>query len=144
MHRFLAAVTATLLASAFMGARAQAQAATGGIAVSEDQSCAQLGAKRPGSPADAAQGDHILQRLKADGLQTSVETFHMPSYSVHDVALSAAGGASFPATTFAYGGTGDVTASIVDVGTGRPNDYAGKDAKGKIVMVKRDEAYHRT
>ena len=32
----------------------------------------------------------------------------------------------------------------MDVGVGRPADYAGKDVAGKIVMVSRDEAFHRT
>ena len=32
----------------------------------------------------------------------------------------------------------------MDVGVGRPADYAGKDVAGKIVMVSRDEAFHRS
>ena len=40
----------------------------------------------------------------------------------------------FPGTeSFAYGGTGRVAAGVVDVGIGRPADYAGKDVAGKIV-----------
>ena len=35
-------------------------------------------------------------------------------------------------------------AGVVDVGVGRPADYAGKDVAGKIVMVSRDEAFHRS
>ena len=46
-------------------------------------------------------------------------------YDVHDVAISIASGSE----------SGDVTAELVDVGTGaRAEDYAGKDVKGKIVL----------
>ena len=53
-------------------------------------------------------------------------------------------GKDVPAESFAYGGTGRVRAGIVDVGVGRPADYAGKEVAGKIVMVSRDEAFHRS
>jgi len=46
-------------------------------------------------------------------------------YDIYDVAVSLA----------ANSAEGDVTAELVDVGTGaRPEDYAGKDVKGKIVL----------
>jgi len=46
-------------------------------------------------------------------------------YDVHDVAVSVVSGSEL----------GDVTADLVDVGTGaRADDYAGKDVKGKIVL----------
>jgi len=46
-------------------------------------------------------------------------------YDFRDVAVSIASGSE----------TGDVTADLVDVGYGgRPEDYAGKDVKGKIVL----------
>ncbi len=46
-------------------------------------------------------------------------------YDVHDILVSVASGSD----------SGDVTAALVDVGTGtRPEDYAGKDVSGKIVL----------
>jgi len=46
-------------------------------------------------------------------------------YDLYDVAISACSGSE----------SGDVTAEVVDVGIGaRPDDYAGKDVKGKIVL----------
>jgi hypothetical protein len=46
-------------------------------------------------------------------------------YDIHDVAISAMSGSE----------TGDVTAEVVDVGSGaRVEDYAGKDVAGKIVL----------
>ncbi len=46
-------------------------------------------------------------------------------YDIYDVAISLCAGSE----------SGDVTAEVVDVGIGaRPEDYAGKDVKGKIVL----------
>lgn len=46
-------------------------------------------------------------------------------YDIYDVAVSACSGSE----------SGDLTADLVDVGIGaRPDDYAGKDVKGKIVL----------
>src|SRR3954447_25481951 len=120
--------------------------AQAGTATDEAAICAAFGAKRPGSAADRAMADHVEQRFRAAGLQTSVEEFHMPVYQVDDVSLDVLAPTPMhvPGQTFAYGGTGTVEGEVLDVGTGRPTDYVGKDAKGKIVMVDRNEAYHRT
>lgn len=109
--------------------------------------CAAFGAKRPGTSADAATARDIEARFEAAGLETSVEEFHLPAYTAREVAIEVTGGGKarrVPGETFGYGGTGTVEADVVDVGTGRSSDYAGKDAKGKIVMVDRNEAFHRT
>ncbi len=37
-----------------------------------------------------------------------------------------------------------MAAPAVDVGVGRPGDYEGKQVAGKVVVVSRDEAFHRT
>jgi RNA polymerase primary sigma factor len=138
------ALAALIAAVAAVPAGAQVALPATGTAITENAFCAKLGPKRPGSAADAAMADHLVGRFRDAGLETSTETFHMPSFAVGGVTLEAVGGPAFPATTFAYGGTGDVTAGVVDVGTGRSSDYAGKDAKGKIVVVDRNEAFHRT
>ncbi|HEX6390584.1 MAG TPA: M28 family peptidase, partial [Solirubrobacteraceae bacterium] len=106
--------------------------------------CAELGAKPPGSTAGRTQANRIEQAFRAAGLQTSFEDFHVPRYAIKRVRLAVDGGPDVPGETFAYGGTGRVEADVVDVGVGRPADYAGKDVTGKIVMVSRDEAFHRT
>ena len=45
---------------------------------------------------------------------------------------------------FAYSGTGSVDATVVYVGKGRPQDYDGIDATDKVVLLKRDEIFHRS
>ena len=138
-------LVALVLAACAMSAAASssASAATAG---EEMARCAAFGEKHPGSAADAAAAQWIEGRFRGAGLETSVEQFHLPAYVVHDVAIAVVGQGArpVPGETFAYGGTGTVEADVVDVGTGRSSDYAGKDAKGKIVMVDRNEAFHRT
>src|SRR4051794_10850350 len=117
-----------------------------GIATDEMQACAALGAKRPGNAAGRTMAARLEQKFRAAGLAVHHENFHMPVYAVRGVSLSVLSPTrkTVPGETFAYGGTGTVEAAVVDVGTGRESDYSGKDAKGKIVMVDRNEAYHRT
>ena len=68
----------------------------------------------------------------------------MPLFQGKRTRLTVAG-KDVPAESFDYGGTGRIAAAgVVDVGVGRPADYAVEDVAGKIVIVSRDEAFHRT
>jgi hypothetical protein len=122
--------------------------ASAGTATDEMVSCAALGAKRPGSVADRTMGDHIIDRFRVGGLQTSTEDFHMPVWRPSHEALSIAAGPgagmALDAQSFSYSGTGHVRAEVVDLGSGMPSDYDGKDVKGKIVLVDNGGTYHRT
>jgi hypothetical protein len=140
----LAVSAAVAVAALGHGGRAAADATP--QVTQDDAACAALGPKRPGYDSDAAYSRTIEARMRAAGLDTRVESFHMPVYTIHDVALrvAAPNARSVPGTAFAYSGVGDLTAPIVDVGTGRETDYSGKDVRGKIVMVDRNEAYHRS
>src|SRR5918998_4418468 len=109
----------------------------------EMSACSRLGPKPPGSRAGRSMAARIAERFRAAGLETSFEDFHVPVFVVKRTSLRVVGGPNpraAPGETFAYGGTGRVEAEVVDVGTGRAGDYAGKDVRGKIVMVRRDEA----
>ncbi|MDA0184011.1 M28 family peptidase [Solirubrobacter phytolaccae] len=120
-----------------------AQAATTDIANEEMRACAQLGAKPPGSAAGREQARRLERGFREAGFTTAREDFHVPLFREERTRLTVAG-KDVPAESFAYGGTGRVRAGVVDVGVGRPADYAGKDVTGKIVMVTRDEAFHRS
>jgi aminopeptidase YwaD len=120
--------------------------AAGATAMEEMSACSALGPKPPGSRAGRSMADHIAERFRAAGLETTFEDFHVPVFVVTRTSIRVVGAKarSVPGETFAYGGTGRVEADVIDVGVGRANDYAGKDASGKIVMVRRDEAFHRS
>jgi aminopeptidase YwaD len=130
------------------GIGVSAAPASAAIATDEMVSCAALGPKRPGTATDAQMGDHILDRFRAAGLQTSAEPFHMPVWKPERTSLKIASGpgagTSIPTESFAYSGTGTFTADVVDVGAGNPSDFDGKDIKGKIVLVNNGGTYHRT
>ena len=117
-----------------------------GTATREMQTCAAFGAKRPGTAAGLKMADHLAQRFRASGLETRFEDFHLPLYVVRSerIEVVGQGARAVPGETFAYGGAGRVEAEVVDVGTGRSSDYSGKDVRGKIVMVDRNEAFHRS
>ncbi len=132
----------------FVLALTLAPTALAGTATDEMITCAALGAKRPGTAADTAMGDRLIDRFRAAGLQTSAEEFHMPVWKSAGTRLSIADGPGkgevLEAQSFAYSGTGDVRAEVVDVGGASPSDFDGKDVRGKIVMVDNGGVYHRT
>ena len=125
---------------------ASAHAQTPATVTAETARCAAYGAKRPGNDADRAMAAHLRQRFDAAGLQTSYEDFHLPIFTPSEerIEVVGAGARRVPGQAFAYSGTGSVEAEVVDVGVGRPSDYTGKDVKGKIVLVERNESYHRS
>lgn len=145
MSRLIPLLLAFLLVAVAVPAQAQEPQAT---VITETQWCADLGRKQPGEPADAAMADHIAEFFAANGLDVARETFHMPVFDVEEVTTEVLAPedavATIPSTSFAYGGTGTVEADVVAVGSGRPSDYAGVDATGKIVLVDRDTTFHRS
>ncbi|HEU4538825.1 MAG TPA: M28 family peptidase [Polyangiaceae bacterium] len=108
---------------------------------------AAMGPKRAGSPAGQAAGDYVKRRFEAAGARdVSTETFSFSRFQLDASSLAVTiDGAAVPMAhdVFAYSGTGRVEADVVDVGRGRPEDYAGKDVTGKIVFVVRDPGFHR-
>jgi aminopeptidase YwaD len=144
MHGRCRTAFLTLVVVGLLGA----PAARAGTATDEMVTCAAFGPKRPGTAADRAMGDRILERFRAAGLETSAEEFHMPVWKPERTALSIADGpgrgAVLPAESFAYSGTGKLTAEVVDVGAGNPSDFDGKDVRGKVVLVANGGTYHRT
>lgn len=121
-------------------------AAPASVATEETARCAALGPKPPGSAAGRAQAARIAERFRAAGLDTRFEDFHLPAFVVRSTRIAVVGqhARTVPGETFAYGGTGRVEADVVDVGDGRASDYTGLDVRGKIVMVRRNEAFHRS
>jgi aminopeptidase YwaD len=145
MISFSARHVAALAALTIAGGVA-APSASADIAYDEMRTCAELGPKPPGSVAGRAQARRVAAEFRSAGLDTSLEDFHVPVYVVDRVRLAVDGrnaSDDVPGETFAYGGTGRVQAEVVDLGVGRPSDYAGRDVQGKIVMVARNEAFHR-
>lgn len=133
----------TALAAVLALPVAPARASAPDVAVDQMRACAQLGAKPPGSAAGREQARRLERAFRDAGFTATREDFHVPLFREAGTRLTV-GGEDVPAESFAYGGTGRVRAGVVDVGVGRPADYAGKDVTGKVVIVSRDEVFHRS
>lgn len=109
---------------------------------------AALGNKRAGSPEGRAAGDYVKGRFERAGLKDAhFESFTFPAFTAARSSLDVTvAGAALPMKheVFAYSGKGRVTADVIYAGKGHEADYAGKDVTGKIVLVERDPAFHRS
>ena len=109
---------------------------------------ATLGERRAGTTAGAEAGDYLARRFEEAGLSTvHFEPFSLLGWSHSASSLDVrVDGVALPMAhdVFAYSGTASVSGELVDVGTGHEQDYAGKDVSGKIVVVTRDSAFHRS
>jgi N-acetylated-alpha-linked acidic dipeptidase len=115
-----------------------------------------------GSPHDKANAEYTLQQFKAWGWDAHIETFEILYPTPKEQSLQLLGQSPYSATLteppipgdatssrqagglpayLAYGGEGDVTAPLVYVNYGMPDDYEelrrlGVDVKGKIVIAR--------
>lgn len=109
---------------------------------------AAFGDKRSGTEAVVRAGDYIAKRFRQAGLSdVHGEEFTFPYYDLKSTALTVRidGVSRTPlAEAFAVSGVGEASGAVVDVGHGLPNEYVGKDVAGKIALVVRDAAYHRS
>lgn len=109
---------------------------------------AALGNKRAGTDAGIQAGNYVHDRFRAAGLSdVRFEEFTFPRYDLRETTLAVTvdGGARPMAVeAFAYSGVGRAEGDVVFVGTGRPAEYEGIDAAGKVVLLLRDALYHRS
>lgn len=101
-----------------------------------------LGWRSAGSDAEHKTANYLVKKMKKIGLEnvtkigTPCDKFQFNNSSLKiegtDIELH-------PASYQVNGTDGDLTAEIVDVGTGFEYDYDGKDVKGKIVLAKVDQ-----
>ncbi len=109
---------------------------------------AEFGEKRAGTPNGLQAAQYIQDRMVAAGLSNvRFEEFSFLAFERNTSALNVtADGAelSMVHDVFAYSGSGSVDASVVYVGKGRPGDYLGVDVTDRIVLLERDETYHRS
>ena len=112
------------------------------------QELAALGYKQTGTPEGNAAGDYVAQRFTQAGLgAVRFESFQFPFFELAGSSLDIdVDGVSAPMAhdVFAYSGSGSVSAEVVYVGEGRPQNYLNVMAGGKVVMVDRNVAFHRS
>jgi N-acetylated-alpha-linked acidic dipeptidase len=136
-----------------------------GLSAAEIRERLRLMAAEPnqvGSPHDKANADYTLAKFREWGWDAHIETFDILYPTPREQSLELVGAAPFVATLtepaipgdattsrqqgalpayLAYGGEGDVTAPLIYVNYGMPEDYEalrrmGLDVKGKIVITR--------
>jgi Zn-dependent M28 family amino/carboxypeptidase len=107
-----------------------------------------LGAKRPGSEAGAQAEMYLFGLMKGFGIQdVKLEPVDFVQWRAHRVSLAVQGGggsSSFPAEPIVYTsftGGGGISAPIVDLGSGSPEDFQRADLTGKIALVSYSHGY---
>ena len=100
---------------------------------------AAFGDKRVGTQAGAKAGDYVFERMHALRLTlVHEESFTFPRFDLASSSLVMTldgESASIGYDVLEGSGAGHVEADVVDVLTARPDDLAGKDVKGKVVLV---------
>jgi aminopeptidase YwaD len=101
-----------------------------------------IGPHAAGTPQDRASAEYIARQLAQDGDTVTWQAFSFPYFAAHAVALSVPALPSlalhpqalqYSASTPAAG----ITAPLVDLGLGRPEDVAGRRLTGRIALIER-------
>nr|WP_106782574.1 M28 family peptidase [Lysinibacillus timonensis] len=84
---------------------------------------------------------YIKNEFESYGYETELQEFEIYSYTAPTLIELNVEGASFDPKPldFTYGVSGKVTAELIYAGLGEPNDFEGKDVKGKVVLIQRGE-----
>ncbi len=109
---------------------------------------AAIGYKRAGTAPALTAANYVASRMAAIGLQgIHMESFQFPRFQLLSSSLAitdATGSQPMTHDVFAYSGVGQVSAPLVDVGFGHPDDYIGKIVAGRTVLLERDPTFHRS
>ena len=140
--------TTTATTSATASATATPVAATGATVpltgpVDVDRALAHLkvlsvdiGRRPSGSEAERRAAQYIADVLKAQGYAASIETFTYPA-RFDDSSVTIGSDPAFKGALIDGSATGKVTATLVDGGTGQPEQIAAVPAKGNVVLMRR-------
>ncbi|GHU65141.1 hypothetical protein AGMMS49983_12340 [Clostridia bacterium] len=96
-----------------------------------------LSPRVPGTAAMDETTDYLTEKLRSLGIETWTEPIDFRGVFFHEWSFDLISPATrsfvcFPQNNVAFG---DAEAELVDAGRGREADYAGKDVRGKIVLV---------
>jgi aminopeptidase YwaD len=125
-----AVVVAPAQDPAFSGVRAKAHV---------DAFAGQIGTRPAGSPGHAAAVQYASDQLRTWGYQPSLQGFPMRTYQDRGarLAVTQGGSSTLAADTLQYSPAGKIDAPLVAAGLGAPDDFAGVDARGKLVLLRR-------
>lgn len=95
-----------------------------------------IGSRPSGSEAERRAAQYIADVLKAQGYTASIETFTYPA-RFDDSSVTIGSDPPVKGALIDGSATGKVTATLVDGGTGQPDQIAAVPAKGNIVLMRR-------
>ena len=101
-----------------------------------------IGPHVAGTPEDRTSAVYIATQLARDGYAVEWQAFQFPFFGVRAIGLTVPSSAALslhPAAMLYSPSTppGGITADLVDVGIGRPEDIRGKSLAGKIALIAR-------
>jgi aminopeptidase YwaD len=110
-----------------------------------------IGPRAAGSSGSAAAGEYVARTLAALGYEVQRQTFTFPAFEQRTIALTVASAPAdrstdpepagpLDASALLYSASGRVAGPLVSAGFGRPEDFAGKDARGAIALMERGAA----
>ena len=107
-----------------------------------------IGPHVAGTSEDRSSGAYIAGQLTRDGYAVEWQPFPFPFFAVRAVHLTVPADPASPwhARAMYYSPStpaGGVTAGVVDVGLGRPEDFAGVAVSGKIALIERGQLTFR-
>ena len=109
---------------------------------------AAIGYKRAGTAPALTAANYVASRMAGLSLQgIHMESFQFPRFELLSSSLTitdATGSQPVVHDVFAYSGSGQVSAALIDVGFGHPEDFTGKNVAGRIVLLTRDPTFHRS
>jgi hypothetical protein len=96
-----------------------------------------LSPRVPGTAAMDETAAYLTEKLRSFGIETWTEAIDFRGVFFHEWSfrLVSPDGKSFACFPENNVGFGDIEAELVDIGRGREADYAGKDVRGKIVLI---------
>jgi aminopeptidase YwaD len=99
-----------------------------------------IGSRPAGSEAERQAAQYISQQLTTYGYQTQMQEFTL-EYYVETATLEVVTPAplSLKPTTLRLSAGGEVTAELVSVGLGRPQDFPPEGSQGRIALIERGE-----
>ena len=99
-----------------------------------------IGSRPAGAPVQSQTHQYLVSQFQAMGYQTELQSFPITSYQDRGSSLTlAATSQTVTANTLQYSAGGEVEATLVEAGLGRPEEFEAADATGKIALVSRGD-----
>jgi len=98
-----------------------------------------IGSRPAGTAAQDQAVEYIASQFSSFGYEPFVQQFSITYYNARRAEASTVSPVAreLRVLAFQYSGSGEVEAPLVYAGLGTPEDYAGVDAAGKVVLIER-------